>query len=161
MKEILTSPKFLVRIDENGKEVEKPEFKGDNRMSRVFNYTHQIGKYSEATEVTKLPTLSDFMSCLEDNEPFYKVGHQLSQVWNDSENWIKSNEYRLFLQQPLTKEMFIGEDAIFVGWSIRVENDIQLQVQNVCGCIINLLMHTTIEQISNCNTTLYLNPDKI
>lgn len=52
-------------------------------------------------KLTKLLTLSQFIdSCEGSSEPCY---HAIVK-------------YNNFLKQPITKEMFVGDDAIFDGW---------------------------------------------
>lgn len=164
MKEILSH--FIVRIDENGKEKKEPiaqhyEWETGNKL-----YQKHLEEYKNATEVIKLPTFIDFWDFTDENEERLDLRHFTQQI---------NREYHDFIKQPLTKEMFIGEDAIFVGWeqnkpSILLDGsgvvysfkkDSDSIIFNPKWISVNGTFVKTIEQALNNNVTLYLNPDKI
>lgn len=133
MKQILEQ--FLVRIDENGKEVESYDISTLTSDTKTYP---NLDLSDLATEVIKLPTLSEFIK-----------SHKLSNGMFHAETLgLNVVSYNGFLQQPLTKEMFIGEDAIFYN----NKGSETIAVYN---------LYSTIGEALNDKVTLYLNPDKI
>lgn len=78
-------------------------------------------------QLTKLLTLSQFIdSCEVSSEPCY---HAIVK-------------YNNFLKQPITKEMFVGNDAIFDGWEESIPDKIRIFHPNDIDFITFYGIHT-------------------
>lgn len=136
MKEILLQY-FSVKLDENGKELEKPKTcNGDEDYCLKIcdgscEATDYFTIYENAQTVIKLPTLSEFCK---------KMVFTYSQFGYNTTCYINLLESNVW--HGLENTMLI----------VKTEN-IYNTLQNCHNC--------TIEQALNAGVTLYINPDKI